>query len=534
MSFRQALFVGASALIIALPASAQVKEGGLGAIDPWGIGFLDPGETSMPSGMWNASRAEDLLPLMRQARTNALTPAERILLRRVVLSPAERPEGVQADTLLGERTRIMYALGEAEAAAELMGQLKKPPRGMDAEAMAADLQLALGNQAIACGQVTGTAREGDYWARLRAVCAVLEENTSAAELAVEFAQNQGVNDPWLFSAVYAVSGDTQNRPPARFDSGLNLALSTKAELTPPLNAVSSSRPDLAAAMATRPSLPADLRVQAAGIAAQAGLLSAEDHRATYEALFTKSGYRPGSPIEIALSSMNNPAATTATRARSFSAALRTSADNAARFAAVSRLVKADLDELPQSSDTARQALMFARASLAAGDAEAAARWSGATEFEGVPLPDPFEAAWIDGLIILGGGDASPASIEVVTTRLIEAAEGQNRQRAAAKLFSLWTSFGIAPPSEARAIMNGQTSVAGQRLNPWNVMAVRAAAEADAAGEVVLQILGFTRGDPTQLDVTDLAVLIAALREIGADDAARILALEGTGYWKAAL
>jgi hypothetical protein len=122
----------------------------------------------------------------------------------------------------------------------------------------------------------------------------------------------------------------------------------------------------------------------------------------------------------------------------------------------------------------------------------------------------------------------------VTTRLIEAAQGQNRKRAAAKLFSLWTAFGIAPPAEARAFMNAQTGSGEQRLNSWNVMAVRAAAEADAAGEVVLQILGFTKGDPTSLEVTDLAVLIAALREIGADDAARVLALEGTGYWKSSL
>ena len=276
-----------------------------------------------------------------------------------------------------------------------------------------------------------------------------------AELAIELAQTQGVYDAWLFSAIYAATGDTQGRPLARFDSGLNLALSTKVELTPPINAVSVSRPDLAAAMATRTSLPSDLRVQAAGVAAQASLLSAADHRATYEALFQEEGYTAGSPLEVALFGMRNPAAPNAAKSRMLAAALRSAAGDAARFAAVSRLVQTDIESLPQGADTARQALMFARASLAAGDASAAASWSGATEYEGVPSPDRFEAAWIDGLVILGGGDASPASVQAVTRRLVEAAQGRNRRRAAGKLFALWAAFGITPPAEARALMNAR-------------------------------------------------------------------------------
>ncbi len=534
MSFRSVFCAGVSALVLAMPVMAQVEEGGLDAIDPWGLGFLEPGEGALPSGMWNASRAEDLLPMMRSVRTHALTPAERTLLRRVVLSPAEKPDGDKADTVLAQRARIMYQLGEAAAAAELMARLDKPPQGMDAEALAADLQLALGNQAAACGELTKPDRTDGYWAKLRAVCAVLQGNDSGAELAIELAQTQGVYDAWLFSAIYAATGDTQGRPLARFDSGLNLALSTKVELTPPINAVSVSRPDLAAAMATRTSLPSDLRVQAAGVAAQASLLSAADHRATYEALFQEEGYTAGSPLEVALFGMRNPAAPNAAKSRMLAAALRSAAGDAARFAAVSRLVQTDIESLPQGADTARQALMFARASLAAGDASAAASWSGATEYEGVPSPDRFEAAWIDGLVILGGGDASPASVEAVTTRLVEAAQGRNRRRAAGKLFALWAAFGITPPAEARALMNAQSDAGTRRLNSWNVMAAKAAADGDAAGEAILQILGFTKGDPTQLAVTDLTILIAALREIGADDAARVLALEATGYWNASL
>ena len=57
-------------------------------------------------------------------------------------------------------------------------------------------------------------------------------------------------------------------------------------------------------------------------------------------------------------------------------------------------------------------------------------------------------------------------------------------------------------------------------------------EADAAGEVILSTVGMTKGDPTALDDASLLLLLKALQRIGAEDAAREMALESTGYWKA--
>ena len=59
-----------------------------------------------------------------------------------------------------------------------------------------------------------------------------------------------------------------------------------------------------------------------------------------------------------------------------------------------------------------------------------------------------------------------------------------------------------------------------------------AADADAAGEVILSLLGFTKGDPTQIRASDMVVLLSALNEIGAREEASALALEAVGYWKA--
>ena len=217
------------AFTLALPAaSAQVEVGGLEAVDPFGIGFLEDGERAMPTDMWKASRTDDLLPLMRKVRTRNLTPAERSLLSRVVLSPAARPDGDDAGDVLAERARILYELGEARAAADLMGRLEENPRGLDGEAVAVDLQLALGNQRSACRDASEP-QDGRFWAKLRAVCAVLQEDQGAAELAVEFAQSAGVEDDWFYEAILSPGlPEDAERPPAKFDTGLNLELSTKA------------------------------------------------------------------------------------------------------------------------------------------------------------------------------------------------------------------------------------------------------------------------------------------------------------------
>lgn len=555
---------------LAAPVAAQVEEGGLEAVDPFGRGYLDAGETAMPTDQWKASRTGDLLPLMRAVRTRDLSPAERILLRRVVLSPAARPDGEEAEQVLAERARILYELGEASAAADLLGRLQENPIGLDAEALSADLQLALGNERSACAEVTGSFREGVYWAKLRTVCAVLGGDTPAAELAVELAQAQGVEDDWFFDAVFAASLETDGGPEARYESGLYLALSTAADLPPPEDAVAAARPDLAAAMAARDTLPIELRVQAAGVAAETGTIEAGAHRALYSDLLAQEGFEPNRTIEVAVFALEDAETEPTEQARKLAMALRAALGKPARFAAASRLFAADLEALERSHETARHALLFARAAIAADNPSLAIEWSrtavmpppepeadeaaegsraGADSAEdearvetadaadpvetpAAPEVDPFEHAFVDGLILLAGGDADPEARADVASRLAEHSEAPHQRARAVQLLSMCAALDIAPPADARALIAAEAEREGaRRTDAWTMVAIRAAAEADAAGEAVLKTLTLTEGDPSGLHPADLIAIIDALRAIGAEDLARPLALEATGYWK---
>jgi len=262
MSFKAIALAAITAIGFPL-ATAQVASEGMGDLDAWGARHLQTDEPDFPPELWTGSDDETLLGLMQSIRTGQLTPSERALLRRVVLSPTLRPTGENAEALLAERARLMLELGEARAAANLAPELEVEARGLDAETIAVDLELAAGNEASACARLNGPLPDGLYWLKLRAVCAVLEDRYSDAELAVEVASLQGLSDPWFLEAIFAASGDALTPPEAKYDSGLNIALSSKANLSTESITLSGSRPDLAAAADVRPGVTPDLKARLA-------------------------------------------------------------------------------------------------------------------------------------------------------------------------------------------------------------------------------------------------------------------------------
>ncbi|MCA8905990.1 MAG: hypothetical protein KDA43_14455, partial [Hyphomonas sp.] len=127
--------------------------------------------------------------------------------------------------------------------------------------------------------------------------------------------------------------------------------------------------------------------------------------------------------------------------------------------------------------------------------------------------------------------AGSRSVAKVSRRLMESATTTSEKRAAAQLMSLWSAFYTTAPSDGRNFIAVESAAPGKALPPGKVLAVLAATRSGAAAETVLRTLDITGGDPSKLDAADLAILVDALRRIGAEDAARVLAVEATGYWK---
>lgn len=530
--FSRAAFAALFTLSLPVFSAAQIDSEGMGDLDAWGARYLAADEAEFPLNLWSGSDDEALLALMQATRTTNLTPAERMLLRRVVLSPTRKPTGDLAEALLAQRARLMLELGEADAAADLAPRLQQSARGLDAETIAVDLDLARGREAAACDRLSGPVPETEYWLKLRAVCAVLRENFAGAELAVEFASAQGLDDPWFIEAIFAASGDTPNPPNARFDTGMNIALSSKANLDTSSVTLSASRPDLAAAAANRSGVPTILRAQLAQIASEADLISPAARREILGAQMDEADFTASSAIELVLQTLANPKIDPQLKAEQLADVLENAAHSGmAHYAGTAQLFHKDVKRLLKADGTTTYALPFARAALAAGDGGLALKWLAKFDVEGLEeQPDPFEIAMLEAVDLITGGDNSPASQDAIQSRLINSAETEAQVEMTARILTAWTGFGMPLGAHARGFMVQQAD-SGVNIEPFTLLAIESAAQSDALGEAALIILAQTKGAPEKLTSSDLASLIGVLHAIDADDIAAGLAMEASEFWK---
>lgn len=512
-------------------AVAQVESESLDDISAWGQRYLAEGEPEFPSNLWQRSDDDTLLALMQSVRTADLSPAERRLLRRTILSPATRPIGSKAESLLAERARLMLELGEARAAAALVPQLEEESLGLDAETLAVDLDMASGQELTACSKLDGPVRDGGYWLKLRAVCAVLQENVAGAQIAIEVAEAQGVMDEWTIAAIFAAAEAAPNRPEARYDSGLNIALSAKAGLDVSNVEPEEGRPDLAAAAAQRPGVPADLRARFAEAASEIDLIDATDRRDILLARLDDPEYEPSSDIEQTLRDLHDPLLADDVRAESLASVLSiASGGELAQYRSTADLFVTDLQALPQNAETAVHALDYARAATMAGQRDLAQSWLATMRAEGVTPANSFAVAVLNAVDVIAGEEDSPRKRRAIEKRLISTADSTAREIQAVNIFTLWAGLGIPLSPIARDYVS-QTTDRGDRLAQGQVTSLKAAAHAGAVGESALMVMAITQGDANALAGPDVATLLETLIAIGAEDIARDFALELSGFWK---
>ncbi|MEL7042904.1 MAG: hypothetical protein AAGL90_15395 [Pseudomonadota bacterium] len=571
MSYRALLSaIALSVLGFGGGVSAQIESDSLDDISAWGQRFLASGEPEFPTSLWRNSNDEVLLALLQSVRTDALGPAERRLLRRLVLSPAARPSGDLAEAMLVERARLILELGESRAAAALAAQLEPGALLSDTEARAVDIDLAGGQEATACGALNGPIKDGEYWMKLRAVCAALQDNFSGAQLAIEFATGQGVNDAWLVEAIFAASGDAPDPPPARFDTGLNIALSLKAGLDASDAVVEAPLPDLAAAAARHPALPLRLRADFAKTAAAFDRIDSDTRRNIVLNQFEDATYEPRSALEQALNSLNDPLTGDQQRMQDVAIAL----DEAAAFdpftyRSTARLFVSDLAGFQQTRISQPFALGFARAAMIADDPDLAMMWLSALEpeidpptdpapeemeivdlvsgpdpgaatdaAEPAPEPemaalepvDPYPLALLEAVAVLHKGDVTAAQRQDIERRLIDATSSIAREEQVATTLNAWTGFGIPISAIGRDFIV-QVADRGERLAQGSVTSLKAAVLADAIAETGLSVLVSTNGDADRLAAIDQSILFAALIALDTEDIARELAVESTQFWR---
>ena len=109
----------------------------------------------------------------------------------------------------------------------------------------------------------------------------------------------------------------------------------------------------------------------------------------------------------------------------------------------------------------------------------------------------------------------------------------------------WNRDGIGNPSSKRDIHAGFHAIAGnvgdnqrlsdqgERLGQGQLIGLKSASRGGAIGETSLMVLAMTNGGAEKIAGADLAAILEALIALEAEDIARDLAIEWTGFWKPA-
>jgi hypothetical protein len=514
----------AAGFAAAAAAQAQTRvetmeAGEIARLDAWSVAAIGRNSGALPVTLWSNSQAGRLAALFDQLPARFQSPAALALARRALASSGRAPQGEGAADAARKRFEALGRIGLADDLATMAaGAVLSDP--MIAQ-FAAQAELARGRAEDACARARG--RDGEeasaFVLRLRAYCAALDGETAAADLALEMARAARADDAWFRAAINAMAAPPARPPAARYDNSLNASVSLAAALPPGRNPLASSSSLALLTVARSDRAAGVVRMQAAALAAQRGVISAaEARRAILAAIAADPNARL--PALAAAIRQAETARGDIETARAIAGILRPATDYA-DFAAAARLFKDDIAALQAAPDAA-SALAFARAAAASGDLRLAARLVENAADAGVP---PAALAPLRAAIAAGSDQPAGEQALIAQRRFENAPPGAAGARALSRDLMILAALGYPLSDQAQAHLAQAPAQGGVVPSAELASALAVAVQAQSTGEVALATALIAAPGANRLDAASLTSIIQALRMAGLDDAARAIALE---------
>ncbi len=505
-----------AAMAQSLPAPVEAQQ--LTQLDAWSVAALSRENGALSPDLWANSDAALLATVFDRLPSVYDSPAAQRLARRVLFSGGDAPTG---DATLAARKRF-EALGKMGAADELATMAAGAGSNDLGIAMfAAQAELARGRRPEACARgrnVNAGETPPPFILRLRAYCAAVTGDRAAADLALELARAQNAADAWYTSAISAAAGAPPTRPPtARFDNSLSTQLSLAAHFRPGANALRDASTLALVALARSNDAPQPHRAQAAALAFRRGALTPAETRTIL--LATPAETTAGLPAIATALRRIEAAPGSPDAADAINGVLRSATAPADLYAAA-RLFGRDIAALQTPPDAA-SAVLYARAALAFGDADASQRFIAAARNAGAAEAalGPLDAA-LAALTDLRGDTGTMA-----LRRRIDAAPAP-QARTAARDVTILSALGATVDGGVQAFLVGNAPAGGARADSGAMLAMASAVERHAAGEgALLAVVAAGQNGPARLDAESLERIIRALRGLGLEGDARRVAVE---------
>lgn len=356
--------------------------------DAFSTGTATRGEGALASDLWRGADPERLERLLSLAPARLAGPTIGAVLRRVLLTSGEAPDGA-GPTLGGRKLLALARAGFGEEARTIASLSSAPENNpLVAEALAVvDLHDGALDEACARNASLASGRDDDFWMKLRVICYAAANERDAADLTLTLLREKGALSDADSALLLAVATGVSPKTPIAPKTALHLAALRQIGLPLAPGLLGSAEAGVLKAIARDPSFDAATRIAAANGAAAMGVVTRGDLVGFYESFnvemteIAAAGERlrdkPNDPMTdvIVFQSVRQMTAPEFLRdkAARIADALSVS-DGFARNYALSLLYADEIEAMEGALLSPREAAAFAAARMAIGDGDGAARW----------------------------------------------------------------------------------------------------------------------------------------------------------------
>ena len=482
------------------------------------VGVLRPGNWGLERDAFGGAHGAFLASLMRQIDAPIASRWVSILLRRALLSRVAAPPAIDPVNWVAERSWLLLRMGEADAARMLVQGVDTnnyTPRMIQ---VAVQTSLATADIAGLCPLVEPGREISDepVWPLSEAMCAALEGEAARAGALIDQARRRGVAsgiDLTLAEKVVGAGAETRRAVSVQWDdvnsvSAWRFGLSAATGLPIPDRLMANAAPQVHAWLARAPMIPLEQRLNASAWAASLGVFSSSSLVDIYSLLLdmTDPGEQAGTVgarLRTAFVAADPAARMEAIRS------LWNEAETPHEAHARSILTAAAAAGIPPSENFAGDAAPLIAAMLSAGMDKQAARWAGVIEDD---------RAWA----LLAAG-APEGTVEIDADR-VESFAGEAGRREGQMLLAALAGLGRLD-SEAALGLSQSLGVNLGRENVWTRMLDQAARRGQPGTVALLAGIGLQARDWGSVPPMHLYRIVRALREVGHEYEARMIAAE---------
>ncbi len=526
------------------PPGQGIQVTTLQALDPSSVGLIDANNGGFPRTMWAGTDLALVTRLLPRLSASETSPVMQSLLRRLLLTAADVPQGKSdGPTLLGLRIDRLAAAGDTESVAQLLKlapQFSSDPilRLTETESL-----WLTGDHENACARAKEMVRQDSdtFWLKAMTFCRMLEGKQPAALMSLAMLREQGDRDDGFYALMDRLTGaeaapiDSLSSP-----SPLHIAMLRAARQQVPGDAASGAGPAVLKALATSANAPLELRLEAAERAEAMGVLPVETLAQIYASIpfnsdelanaVTIAEQSPGARANALLYQVSQVHEVPAARAEALRAAWRIGRDAGRYFTAV-RVTLPAVRALTPSPELTFAASEIGRALLVGGQVGEVVPWYELARQQAIANdPDAARAA-LDLWALLQIGDPQgtvpwdPGFVRRWWQGLSTLPDDQRSENAEV-LLTLLTALGYQIDAGDWEPLFDRISETTTMPSPALWHGLRNASGEGRLGEtVLLSLTALEEGGISQTNLLSLAAIIESLREAGLREDARRLALE---------